>query len=97
MKDALWEVCKKLPTDYTDYGGKIERWRFIELSYPDCSGGCKFWRPLYDSVSEWADADWGVCSNPTSPRAGLLTWEHQAGFKCFERDHEREIITRYSK
>jgi hypothetical protein len=20
--------------------------------------------------------DWGVCTNPRSPRAGLLTWEH---------------------
>ena len=28
--------------------------------------------------------DWGVCSNPSAPRAGLLTWEHQAGYNCFE-------------
>jgi len=25
--------------------------------------------------------DWGVCSNPRSPRCGLLTFEHQG---CWE-------------
>jgi hypothetical protein len=28
--------------------------------------------------------DWGVCTNPRGPRKGLLTWEHQAGYGCFE-------------
>lgn len=90
-EDPKWAICKRLPTDYRDYGGNIERWEIIELSYPDCSCGCKFWVPLYDEINEWADCDWGVCTNPNSPRSGLLTWEHQAGFKCFERDYEQEF------
>jgi hypothetical protein len=92
MKDLKWDVCKKLPTDYRDYGGSIERWKIPELSYPDCSCGCKWFIPLYDEANESWDFDWGVCTNPDSPRAGLLTWEHQAGFKCFEQDeNEREF------
>jgi hypothetical protein len=75
-KDPLWEIVKILPTDYTDYGGGIERWKDPDKGYPDCSSGCRHF---------WAlDADWGVCCNPQSPRAGLLTWEHQAGEGCWE-------------
>ena len=37
----------------------------------DCSCGCDYFLNLQDS------GDWGVCCNPESPRAGLLTWEHQ--------------------
>jgi hypothetical protein len=83
-KDPKWAVCKVLPTDYRDYGGQVERWKLTDISYPDCSCGCKHWVPLYDEQNDWADCDWGVCVNPGGPRAGLLTWEHQAGFKCFE-------------
>ena len=82
--DGLWAVVKKLGTDYRDYGGNIERWKSVDISYPDCSWGCDFFAPLYDYKHDDADCDWGVCSNPESPRAGLLTWEHQAGFKCFK-------------
>ena len=32
--------------------------------------------------------DWGACVNPTSPRVGLLTFEHQ-GCRQFEDDEER--------
>ena len=85
-KDLKWEILKRLPTDYKDYGGNIERWKHIDLSYPDCSAGCKWWVPLYDAKWDGADADWGVCTNPNGPRAGLLTWEHQAGFQCYEWD-----------
>jgi hypothetical protein len=77
MSDPLWQVVKILPTDYADYGGKIERWSDPNQDYPDCSSGCRHWRAL--------DADWGVCINPNSPRAGLLTWEHQAGIGCWEQ------------
>lgn len=44
----------------------------------DCSCGCKYFFNLEGS------GDWGVCANPDSDRAGLLTWEHQGcpnGFK----------------
>lgn len=34
-------------------------------------------------------ADWGVCSNPKSPRAGMLTFEHQ-GCREFEEDERIE-------
>ena len=79
--DPLWKVVKVLPTDYTDYGGTIVRWEDDTKGYPDCSGGCKYFVPLHDDLGY----DWGVCSNPDSPRAGLLTWEHQTGSVCYER------------
>jgi hypothetical protein len=85
-KDHKWNVLKVLPSDYRDYGGLIERWKHVDLSYPDCSQGCKWYVPLYDLANDQKDFDWGVCTNLNSPRAGLLTWEHQAGFKCFESD-----------
>ena len=76
--DALWQIVKILPTDYKEYGGEVERWQDPAKAYPDCASGCRHW---------WAlDADWGVCKNPRSPRAGLLTWEHQAGEGCWENE-----------
>ena len=81
--DILWQVVKILPTDYTDYGGQVKRWEDVEGFYPDCAS-CRQFRRLHN-VSEMSfDSDWGVCSNPDSPRAGLLTWEHQAGVGCFK-------------
>jgi hypothetical protein len=32
--------------------------------------------------------DWGVCAKAGAPRAGLLTFEHQAGYSCFEADED---------
>lgn len=75
-RDPIWQIVKILPTDYADYGGDVERWRDPNQIYADCSSGCDHWWPI--------DADWGVCRNPESPRAGLLTFEHQAGADCFE-------------
>ena len=75
-QDAIWQVVRILPTDYSDYGGEVRRWARADQDYPDCASGCRHW---------WAlDSDWGVCRNPDSDRAGLLTWEHQAGYDCFE-------------
>jgi hypothetical protein len=48
---------------------------------PDCSCGCKWFVELAGEVG----LDWGVCSCPKSPRAGLLTFEHQ-GCKEFKYD-----------
>lgn len=70
-----------LPSDYDEYGGDVKRWKDPTLDYPDCSAGCVHFVPLGDGLG----SDWGVCSNAKSPRKGLLTWEHQAGFGCFER------------
>lgn len=83
MKEDIWSVIKILPTDYTDYGGSIKRWANEEDSYPDCSCGCKYFRDILQEDGN-VDGDWGVCWNQNSPRYGLLTWEHQAGFLCYE-------------
>jgi hypothetical protein len=80
MTADLFQCLRVLPTDYEAYGGKVHRWADPNQDYPDCSAGCKFFVPLTEPY--WCD--WGVCSKPGAPRAGLLTWEHQAGFGCFE-------------
>jgi hypothetical protein len=87
-KDPLWTVVKVLATDYSDYGGTVERWADPGQAYPDCSSGCRWWRPLYSERLLGADSDWGVCANPDSMRSGLLTFEHQAGQDCFECEPE---------
>lgn len=84
MKDILWQVVRILPTDYTDYGGDVERWADSTKDYPDCSSGCRHFRRLHSGYENVEDADWGVCANPKSPRAGLLTFEHQTGLGCWE-------------
>ena len=58
-----------------------------ERDGPDCSVGCKYFLKLPGKLG----MDWGVCSNPASPRAGLLTFEHQ-GCEQFE-DEDNETIT----
>lgn len=73
-----WASVKRLPTDYSDYGGDVKRWENPNEDYPDCASGCRWWIPL--------DSDWGVCNNSNSPRAGLLTFEHQAGKGCFKNE-----------
>lgn len=77
---VLFTLLKRLPTDYTDYGGTVERWADGD-DYPDCSSGCCWFVPLEAELGN----DWGVCANPNGPRAGLLTFEHQAGRGCFEQ------------
>lgn len=80
-KDINWNVVKRLPTDYKDYGGEVERWKDPEKDYPDCSCGCRWFVPLKGKLG----FDWGVCNKVDSPRAGMLTFEHQTGLSCFER------------
>lgn len=75
----LFACLQVLPTDYDAYGGKVNRWADPAVDYPDCSCGCRYFIPLTDPYAH----DWGVCSKAGAPRAGLLTWEHQAGFGCF--------------
>jgi hypothetical protein len=72
--EQLWHVCQRKPGDYEPYG-KHNR---LTATTPaqiagDCSGGCKW----YHTLSGGASLDWGVCGNPQSHRAGLLTFEHQ--------------------
>lgn len=40
--------------------------------YPQCVHGCKWYHVLEGERG----TDWGVCFNPASHRAGLLTFEH---------------------
>jgi uncharacterized protein (DUF433 family) len=79
--------CRVLPSDYKDYGGSVVRWADEATAYPDCSCGCKYWAPLWspESINN-QDSDFGVCLNAKAPRHGLLTFEHMAGFQCFEAD-----------
>lgn len=79
-KTVNWNVVKRLPTDYDHYGGTVVRWEKSNEDYPDCSCGCRWFIPLQGKQG----ADWGVCNKVDSPRAGMLTFEHQAGYQCFE-------------
>lgn len=83
-KSLLFSVLKILPTDYEEYGGEVKRWADPLKDYPDCSRGCKHFVPLKDELGN----DWGVCSKKGSPREGLLTWEHQTGVDCFEKEDD---------
>ena len=66
MHQKRWNIVRRLDTDYEPYG-KAER------EGSDCSCGCRHFVKLVGDVGN----DWGVCSNPESPRSGLLTFEHQ--------------------
>jgi hypothetical protein len=81
---SLLDLCKVLDTDYIDYGGRISRWADSSYNYNDCSCGCKYFIPLYNEKYRDADMDFGVCTNKKSKRCGLLTFEKQAGYGCFE-------------
>jgi hypothetical protein len=78
--EHLLRIVSRLPSDYSVFGGEVVRWADDEQDYPDCSGGCKWAAWLGGELG----FDWCVCSNPNSPRVGLLTFEHQAGKGCFE-------------
>lgn len=68
----LWQVCR----EQEDYLAKKES----EPWKPDCSAGCRYFMPLEGKHG----MDWGVCTEPRSPRAGLLTFEHM-GCQYFEQ------------
>lgn len=70
LHESLISICRHLPSDFEPVG---------ERDRADCSCGCKHFLKLPGKLG----ADWGVCSNPASPRAGLLTFEHQ-GCEQFE-------------
>lgn len=80
--DSLWTLCRKLPSDFTPYG---ERDRDTAEPWQDCSCGCIHFLKLAGELGN----DWGVCANPKSRRAGLLTFEHQ-GCPEFEAEKESE-------
>ena len=55
-----------------DYGSLASR-DHDQPYNPQCSEGCWF----YHTLEGLRGMDWGVCGNPKSHRAGLLTFEHQ--------------------
>jgi len=63
--DELWQITTCMPTDFEPWGKR-------ERDGSDCSCGCNFYHVLDGPQG----ADWGVCTNPKSPRVGLLTFEH---------------------
>jgi hypothetical protein len=75
----LLGIVARLPSDYSDYGGAVERWADADGAYPDCSCGCLWAAWLAGTLG----GDWCVCTNPHAPRRALLTFEHQTGADCF--------------
>ena len=96
--EGLWQVVKKLPTDFEPYG---KRQRSDSVIHEDCSCNCRW----YHIIAGARGQDWGVCANTKSPRAGLLTFEHQ-GCPQYEWDIRvdfletvsgRKMLERYLK
>jgi hypothetical protein len=59
---------KRVCHNWKDYmAGKMG----VDVYDVDCSCGCRYFFEIKE------EPDWGICTNPKSPRAGLLTWEHQ--------------------
>ncbi|EDY19118.1 hypothetical protein CfE428DRAFT_3295 [Chthoniobacter flavus Ellin428] len=87
LHEILWSLCQKLPSDFRPYG---ERDRATAESPADCSSGCIHFLPLDGELG----MDWGVCANRKSPRAGLLTFEHQG---CPEFEAEGETLAEEEK
>jgi hypothetical protein len=81
--DDLWRACQHLPEDYAPWG-QADREQAAEHGRLDCSSGCRWYVPLQYPYS----MDWGSCCSPTSPRKGLLTFEHQGGSTCFEANDQ---------
>jgi hypothetical protein len=69
-----------LPTDFEPYGRRSR-----QIGGPDCSCGCAWYHTLIGA----ARRDWGICANPSSPRCGLLTFEHQ-GCEQFEEESRED-------
>jgi hypothetical protein len=89
LHELLHTLCISLPTDFEPYG---QRSRETDWG-PDCSCGCLHFRELEGPLG----ADWGVCSNQKSPRAGMLTFEHQ-GCREFEYDERiEEDVERWTR
>lgn len=65
----LWQVCR----DQEVYLAGMNDGK------PDCSAGCRYFLAMEGAHG----MDWGVCTEPRSPRAGLLTFEHM-GCEFFE-------------
>jgi hypothetical protein len=76
----LWQVCRKLPSDFEPYGER--QWEGKPQDKLACDT-CRWFQPLLRP----GQLDWGACANPQSPRAGLLTFWGQG---CEQFEEERE-------
>jgi hypothetical protein len=80
LHEHLLQIVIQKPEDYDCLPeGRLIRWEKKDEAYGDCSCGCKWYLTLEGRLG----MDWGVCANPASHRAGLLTFEHQ-GCQKFE-------------
>lgn len=76
----LWSSTCLLVGDFIPWGNRDRN-----KGGADCSCGCRFFHVLEGRRG----GDWGVCFCAASPRAGLLTFEHQ-GCNHFEAEEEAE-------
>lgn len=81
--DELWDVCRRLASDWEPHGQRKFHGRHRE-DRPDCDT-CHWFVEFFH-----ASPNWGACSNPESPRCGLLTNREQG---CWQ--HERDKEGRY--
>ena len=77
--EQLWEVCRKLQSDWEPHGQR--KWHGKREARPDCDT-CRWFAELFHS-----SPDWGTCSNPDSERSGLLTYREQG---CWQHQPEKE-------
>ena len=77
--EELWEACRKLLSDWEPHG--LRRWHGRREARPDCDT-CRWFVELFRT-----SPDWGVCANPESERAGLLTYREQG---CWQHEPEKE-------
>ncbi len=89
----LFAITRRLESDYPEYEAASlaelddDEIDLVDPKTPindgkDCAAGCKFRAQLAHPLS-WSG--FYLCTNPESPRKGLLTWKHQAGATCFEK------------
>ena len=76
--EELWEACRRLPSDWEPHGQR--RWHGRREARPDCDTCCWFVELFRTSP------DWGVCANPESERAGLLTFREQG---CWQHEPQK--------
>jgi hypothetical protein len=79
----LLELAVEMDSDFEPYGKRSRD----SADGTDCSCGCRHFAILAGPLG----ADWGVCMNKNSPRAGLLTFEHQ-GCPAFEAGADPEEL-----
>ena len=71
--EHLFDIAKRMTTDFEPWGQR----RRDTPTQPDCSCHCGF----FNRLEGGAGLDWGVCVNPQSLRAGLLTYQE---FGCLQ-------------